>query len=121
LFETYDAQVVGALREIDETLRFVAYAVESGGASLSELRDRGLLPPEILFAVTIQDAAGDLVASTDPPSAARALDRDSFTTALQSDELCVGRPRRGEGSEWMLDFRRRLGASDESAAGVATI
>ena len=121
LFETYEAQVVRALREIDQTLRFVKYALEHADhkVALSELRSRALLPPEILFAITIQNAAGDVVEAT---RASEPVARASFEASLLTDELSVGRPRRARhAAEWTLDFSRRIDAPDGSAAGVATI
>ena len=45
LLNTYEAQVVRALREIDQTLKFVKYAYElkGAGAALSDLKARTLL------------------------------------------------------------------------------
>ncbi len=53
LGETYEAQVLRALREIDQTLKFVKYAYEKdGGRSvLQQLRASALLPPDLLFVV----------------------------------------------------------------------
>lgn len=44
---TYEAQVVRALREIDQTLKLVKFWRERdpGHRPLAELRDKGLLPP----------------------------------------------------------------------------
>jgi hypothetical protein len=55
LVETYEAQVVRALREIDQTLKLVAYAHQQtgAGADLAKLRSQGLLPPELIFVVRI--------------------------------------------------------------------
>jgi hypothetical protein len=49
LLDTYEAQIVRALREIDQTLKFVKYVYETKGASaaLSDLKGRGLLPPDL--------------------------------------------------------------------------
>ncbi|MGZ6970782.1 MAG: signaling protein, partial [Thermoanaerobaculia bacterium] len=55
LVETYEAQVVRALREIDQTLKVVKFAFEQGGERgvLSDLKARTLLPPDLLFVVSI--------------------------------------------------------------------
>jgi len=68
LAETYEAQVVRALREIDQTLKVVKYAYELRGKdiALQELKTKALLPPELVFVVSIIDANGDVVASTRP-------------------------------------------------------
>src|SRR5471032_2452082 len=52
LLSTYEAQVVRALREIDLTLFLVGYWHERGVKNpLAELRENGLLPPDLLFVV----------------------------------------------------------------------
>lgn len=55
LANTYEAQVMRALREIDQTLKVVKYAYQFKGAAaaLSDLKARELLPPELLFIVSI--------------------------------------------------------------------
>ena len=50
LLGTYEAQVVRALREIDQSLNLVKYWHERNHAlrTLEELKDKGLLPPDLL-------------------------------------------------------------------------
>jgi hypothetical protein len=66
LVNTYEAQVVRALREIDQTLKVVKYAYETkgAGAALADLDARTLLPPELLFIVSIVNKDGRVLAST---------------------------------------------------------
>src|SRR5689334_13716151 len=54
LADTYEAQVLRALREIDQTLRFVKYAYEGndGRLDLAALKAKGLLLPDLLFIVS---------------------------------------------------------------------
>jgi two-component system, NtrC family, sensor kinase len=68
LLGTYEAQVVRALREIDQTLKLVKFWRERdrGHRPLAELRDKGLLPPDLLFSVSIADRQGAIVDSTSP-------------------------------------------------------
>src|ERR1700685_3955030 len=68
LVNTYEAQVVRALREIDQTLKFVKYVYESKSASaaLTDLKARSLLPPDLLFVVSVVNLNGAFVASTRP-------------------------------------------------------
>src|SRR6478609_4827676 len=49
--DTYEAQVVRALREIDQSLKFVKYAYEANGGriDLSRLKEEGLLLPQLFF------------------------------------------------------------------------
>ena len=69
LADTYEAQVVRAMREIDQTLKLVKFAYESksGDINLTELKAKGLLPPDLLFIVSVADAKGRVVASSRAP------------------------------------------------------
>jgi len=125
LADTYEAQVVRALREIDYNLRLVKFAWErpGGRADLAELRDKGLLLPDLLFAVAVADADGRVVASTRPAGARSLAGTDYFVRAREAaDAIAIGRPRLDPADhEWKLDFSRRLDARDGSFAGVVVI
>jgi hypothetical protein len=66
LLDTYEAQVVRALREIDQALNLVKYwhVQDDRRSRLAELSDRGLLPPDLIFVVSIADRTGAIVDST---------------------------------------------------------
>ena len=123
LVNTYEAQVVRALREIDQTLKVVKYAYETKGAAaaLSDLNARGLLPPELLFVVSIVNTDGVVLAST------RATETPTVTEpglrqGLGSDTLWIDQPRRaGPSGEWTLQFGRALSAADGSLAGTVLV
>jgi diguanylate cyclase (GGDEF)-like protein len=124
LAETYEAQVVRALREIDQTLKFVKFAYELRGKQvvLQELKARALLPPDLLFVVSIADSKGDVVASTRPSAMTNVADQDYFQSQRQTDVLSVGRPRQSPGSgEWKLQFSRRLNAADGRFSGIVMV
>src|SRR3984957_17587520 len=55
LLGTYEAQVVRALGEIDEALNLVKLWTDrdDGRHTLAQLKDKGLLPPDLLFNVSI--------------------------------------------------------------------
>src|ERR1700733_12228022 len=124
MVNTYDAQVVRALREIDQTLKLVKYVSESKGAAaaLSDLKVRTLLPPDVLFVVRVVNSDGAVVAST-RPAEVRSDGGAGIMPALRgSDSLWVDKPRKNLGSEdWTLQFARRLNASDGSFAGAALL
>jgi len=124
LVNTYDAQVVRALREIDQTLKLVKYVSESKGAAaaLADLKVRTLLPPDVLFVVRVVNSDGAVVASTRAAEVRRASDLASLATLRDSDSLWVDKPRKNLGSEeWTLQFARRLSAPDGSFAGAALL
>lgn len=124
LAETYEAQVVRALREIDQTLKLVKYAYASTGkyAILPDLKAKTLLPPDLLFAVSIADDKGDVVASTRPSDMRNVADEEYFKTQRRVDALWVSRPKKIPASaEWKLQFSRRLNAPDGRFSGVAMV
>jgi diguanylate cyclase (GGDEF)-like protein len=123
-FETYQAQVVRALREVDETLKVVKYDYElrGGRTDLVQLRDRNLLPPDRFFEVSVTDGRGAIVSSTGHPGAAIAIDARTLQVLRQGDTLAVSPPRRDAGSgRWRMQFARRLDGPDQQFAGVITI
>lgn len=124
LAETYEAQVVRAVREIDLTLKAVKYAYEHGGGDgvLGDLKARALLPPDLLFVVSIADRAGDIVATTRPLTITNVADRGFFRAQLESDSLSVGQAIQDPASkEWSVRFGRRLQGVDGDFAGVAML
>jgi diguanylate cyclase (GGDEF)-like protein len=119
---TYEAQVVRALDEIDQTMKVVKYAYERHGqVALQELKVRNLLPPDLLFVVAIADRSGDIVATSRPSEIARVYDQDVFQSQLLSDHLSVGRPHRNARGDWELQFSRSLNAADGTFAGVVLV
>jgi diguanylate cyclase (GGDEF)-like protein len=117
LVNTYEAQVVRAVREIDQTLSVVKYSSEIKGASaaLPELKARGLLPPDLLFVVSVVNTQGQIVATTRPTQALSMT--PEFPRGLLGDELWVDLSRKDTASsDWTLQFGRPL----TDAAGTVT-
>lgn len=124
LAETYEAQVLRAVREIDQTMKVVKYAYEFRGKQivLQELKTRALLPPDLLFVVSIADSKGDVVASTRPSAMPNVSDQDYFQSQREADEFSIGRPRLSPHSgEWILHFSRRLNAPDGRFSGLVMV
>lgn len=124
LAETYEAQVVRALREIDRTLKLVAYADQASGpaATLSALAERGLLLPPFLFTVSIADADGNIRASTRVGGRANIAGTDYFEAQRTQTVFAVGAPQPNPHSrDWTLYFSRRLDKPDGSFAGAVVI
>jgi diguanylate cyclase (GGDEF)-like protein len=123
LVNTYEAQIVRALREIDQTLKLVKYLSELKGASaaLTELKARGLLPPDLLFAVTVVNTDGQVLASSQAAPAA-SVARSALQPELLDDSLWVDLPRHdGATGEWRLRFGRALTGADGTAAGAVVL
>jgi diguanylate cyclase (GGDEF)-like protein len=125
LLATYEAQAVRALREIDQTLRLVKYSHELNDHQdpLQQLEKRALLPPGLVFTVSITDRRGDIVASTGHEPSHNVAGEDYFTRQLSSggDLLAIGRPPRGHVQGEVLQFSRRLNAADGSFDGIAIV
>jgi diguanylate cyclase (GGDEF)-like protein len=122
LLDTYEAQVVRALHEIDQTLSLVKYLHERGSsARLAELRDKGLLPPDLLFIVSIADQAGTLVDSTRPTDRKNVASQDFFRAQQDKDSFYIGQLPRGPTGSAKLQFSRRLSKLDGTFDGAVII
>ncbi len=124
LANTYEAQVLRAMREIDQTLNLVKFTYEgdNGHPQLEALKERGLLLPDLLFVVSVADRTGRIISSTRPADLASVARRRFFERQSRgAEEFAVGTPRRAADGEWKLDFSRRLAAPDGSFAGVALV
>jgi diguanylate cyclase (GGDEF)-like protein len=124
LAETYEAQAVRALREIDQTLKLVKYEYETTGKFdiLLELKKKNLLPPDLVFVVGIADSTGDIVASTRPPDMLNVADQEFFRKQRRDDAFWVSRPWKSpDSAEWKLQFSRRLNAHNGKFAGVVMV
>ena len=123
LLSTYEAQVVRALREIDLTLILVKYWPElpAGHHRLADLKNMGLLPPDLLFVVSIADRDGAVVESTRPIDRRQVVDQDTLRKIRNSDDLIIGRLPRGPTGEGKLDFSRRLNSPDGTFDGLVTV
>ncbi|MGA2187091.1 MAG: EAL domain-containing protein [Steroidobacteraceae bacterium] len=122
LVNTYEAQVVRALWEIDQTLKLVKYVYETKGAgTLSALKASTLLPPELVFAVRVVSRDGAIIATTHADEAP-AGDAQAYLVALRnSDKLWVGAPQKVAAEGWVLQFGRRLEAADGTFAGAVLL
>lgn len=123
---TYEAQIVRALREIDQTLKIVKYAsgVWNAKEVLQKLQARDLLLPSILFDISVTNNNGDIVSSTNSKTTAatNVASWDVFQSQRQADVFSISRPRRDQASgTWRLDFSRRLNTPDDHFAGIVIL
>ncbi len=123
LLATYEAQVVRALREIDQTLNLVKYWYERdrGRDTVTELKDNGLLPPDLLFVVSIADRDGVIVDSTRPQERMNVAERDYFREQRHNDRYFIGQLPHGPTGEAKLPFSHRLNAADGTFDGVVIV
>ncbi len=124
LLATYEAQATRALREIDQTLKVVKYANESTGRpqGLSDLKSRGLLPPDLLFVVLIADTNGRVLTSSRPSKSRQEIDGKLMNVLRHSDGIAVSTPFPGTvTTEPLIQFGRRLAGPDGSFAGVVAV
>ncbi|MHB8723206.1 MAG: putative bifunctional diguanylate cyclase/phosphodiesterase [Steroidobacteraceae bacterium] len=122
VLDTYEAQVVRALREIDQTLKLVKFWPEvTGGHTLADLRDKGLLPPDLLFVVSIADRTGTITESTRPIGKQTVADQDYFLKQRDSDTFAVGQLPRGRTGDARLPFSRRLDSANAAFNGIVIV
>jgi PAS domain-containing protein len=122
LLGTYEAQVVRALSEIDQTLNLIkSWPQRTAGRMLADLKDRGLLPPDLLFVVSIADRTGAIVDSTRPVGRQNVSDQDYFRKQRESDAFAVGRLPPGPTGDAKLTFSRRLTDSHQAFDGIAIV
>ncbi|MES2019660.1 MAG: EAL domain-containing protein [Pseudomonadota bacterium] len=126
LLDTYEAQVQRNLGGIDQTLKVLKYAVELKGAAgaLPALNQQGLLPPALVFMVSIADRNGMTVASN---PAAKPTDIShapyfTFHKDSDSDTPFASQTTRGVGNaDWHVHFTRRLNDAAGQFAGVVIV
>lgn len=121
LLHTYEAQVVRALREIDQALNVTrrTYEINNGNTTLSMLNDWGLLLPNFLFVTSITDADGNIINSTRTFEKHNVSDQDYFRQQLKFDQLASGQPWQDPYSRaWKLTFSRKINTPEGAFAGI---
>ncbi|MGV7207276.1 EAL domain-containing protein [Oxalobacteraceae bacterium A2-2] len=126
LLDTYEAQVARGLAGIDQNLKVLKYAVELKGAlgALPELQREGLLPPGVVFVVSIVDREGRTVASNPAALPLSVADQDYFKFHRNHDSgaTYVSQARRDQANlEWHLHFTRRLNDARGQFAGIVIV
>ncbi|MBT2787561.1 diguanylate cyclase [Halomonas sp. ISL-106] len=105
--DTYEARVVRALREIDTALKLVRFTANNTGHAnvLKALNEQRLLPPALLFTISLVDAQGMVVESTDSGLLGLRL-TPPLQTPQEGDYLAVGEVQTDQ--EKQLTFTRPL-------------
>jgi diguanylate cyclase (GGDEF)-like protein len=123
LLGTYEAQVVRAFQEIDQTLALIKMWREGGhrGPVLKELAEKGLLPPDLIFTESVADRDGNVVDTTDVDAAKNLSDADYFVAQRGGDRFFISVPMHVPGGGALLLFSRRLNTPDGSFDGIVAI
>jgi diguanylate cyclase (GGDEF)-like protein/PAS domain S-box-containing protein len=126
LLGTYEAQVARSLDGIDQTLRMLKYAVERKGAlgALPELGREGLLPPGVVFVVSIVDRDGMTVASNPRALPISVAGQPYFTFHQERDSgvtYVSQAARDAANTEWHLHFTRRIDDAAGNFAGIVIV
>ncbi|WP_426111361.1 bifunctional diguanylate cyclase/phosphodiesterase [Massilia sp. PWRC2] len=128
LADTYEAQVARNLGGIEQTLKTISYAVKLRGTdgALAALRDADLLPPGLIFAVSVADAHGVVVASN--PPAAQAIVTSVATQPFfvqhrgqPTDAVQVSGAAPGHQGAPLVHFTKRLSDAGGAFLGVAML
>jgi len=122
--QTYEAHVLRALREIDQTLRIVRFAHEKRGAdeALRELARHDLLPTDLVFTVRISDGHGRTVSGPKHGDWSSVWKQEFSPAGQHTDALAASRPYLdGETGEWLMHFGRRLLSPADVLPGFAVV
>jgi diguanylate cyclase (GGDEF)-like protein len=118
---TYEAQVIRSLGEIEQAMNLVTFWRGQGpDTRMAQLSERELLPPDLLFAISVVDATGRIVDSSRADSTGQSLQTPEFLALRAGEGVVVGRPRVHDGSP-RLQFGRRLQAPDGSFDGAVVV
>ncbi|MDY6946767.1 MAG: EAL domain-containing protein [Pseudomonadota bacterium] len=123
LLDTYEAQVVRALREIDQTLNLIDYwhLQRERRGDLASLAERGLLPPDVIFVVSIADSTGAIIDSTRPFERRNVGEQSYFREQREADRFAIGESPDGPSGNARLAFSRRLTGSAGTFDGVVIV
>ncbi len=126
LADTYEAQMARSLSGIDQSLKVLKYAVELNGpaGALPALQQQGLLPPGLVFQVSVADSQGRIVASN-PSIGNPDVSRHAYFSVHRGSGSrlpYVSQALADDGSpEPRLHFSRRIDGPAGGFAGVAIV
>ena len=121
LLGTYEAQVVRSLGDIDQALDLVKFWPERSRHTLADLKDKGLLPPDLLFTVSIADAKGAIVESTRATAVTNVAEEDAYRKPRDNEAFFVGQLPQGPTGDAKLQFSRRLSTPSGAFDGVVIV
>lgn len=124
LGQTYEAQIARSLANIDQTLKMLRYAFDVSGVrgAIPALKEQLLLPPGLIFMISIVDRTGAVVASNPMQAQANVSNTDYFRFHQQhnSNRPFVSALETGS-TEPLLAFTRRFNDSHDHFAGMVIL
>lgn len=124
LVDTYEAQTLRALNEINQNLKLIAYArrFAGKGGDFAELHAQNLLLPKLLFTTRLVDSQGRVLASSRSDGAGESVSGELLAHHAAFSELFVSRPYQpAGGGEAVMDISRRVDDGDGSEIVVITM
>jgi diguanylate cyclase (GGDEF)-like protein/PAS domain S-box-containing protein len=124
--DTFEGQISRSIGSLDQTMRVIKYAVELNGASaaLPALSEQGLLPPALVFVISVADRTGVIVASNQSAEVHTVAGQSFFDYHRQhdTDRPYLSQVHRGpDGNGWHLHFTRRINDRSGEFAGIAMV
>src|SRR5262249_2689020 len=112
LLNTYEALVVRSLHDIDQALNLVTNWQRRTGSNrtLTELGRLGLLPPDVIFTVSITDREGVVTESTGAEVGRNVATEPSFRAQQAQATPFVEQLSEGPTGARQVAFSRRLAA-----------
>ncbi|MEO8315869.1 MAG: EAL domain-containing protein [Pseudomonadota bacterium] len=109
ILDTYEAQMVRSLGNIDQAMNLVTFWRQRGpDARMAELSERQLLPPDLLFAIHVVDADGRIIDSTRSAEIGGTVQNDEVGALRAGQRIVVGQPSKPANGSARLEFGRRL-------------
>lgn len=87
------------------------------------LKTRELLPPKLVFTISITDSSGNIIVSSGSSELSNVADQDYFQNQIQGDTFSISRPQPGRDSgALLLHFSRSLvNAVDGGFSGIVMV
>lgn len=124
LIDTYEAQTLRVLNEVNQNIRWICYARRFAGKNgdLEHLLVQNLLLSNMVFTTRIVDSQGRVIASSRATSFPMAVSRELLNHHAHEEGVFVSQPYRlHEGDEPVMDISRSVGDGPASEIVVITM